>query len=73
MTTEQICKKLNRGHHILSKDYGDGHGRQYWLRDKDQQTVATLTVKQFIDVQAALDLGCERVISSDAAYWYQVI
>jgi len=72
MTTQEIVKLLKESnHHILSKNYHDGCGRQYWLRDEDQKDVATLDKKKFEKVAKAISLRTIPVISSDEAYLYE--
>lgn len=68
MKTEEIVKLLEKDHHILSKNYHDGAGRQFWLRNKDQESVLTLTPFQVSEIQSSINLKREHVVSSDQAF-----
>lgn len=74
MTIKRACELLTKKkHHILSKDYHDGHGRQYWLRDENQNDISELTEKQFLSISKRLkNLVRENIISSDLTYWYEI-
>lgn len=66
MTESEILDLLGKGYHILTKNYHDGHGRQYWLRDDEQNDVYTMSKKEFQGIKSKLKF--EHVISSDEAY-----
>jgi hypothetical protein len=72
MKVEEIISHLKSGAHILSKDYHDGCGRQYWLRDGKQNDIATVNKKQFREISKVYYLSEQQVISSDEAFWYEL-
>jgi hypothetical protein len=65
---EDIAKLLKKDHHILSKDYHDGRGRQYWLRNMNQENIVPLHEMQVDVLKALVKLKQMPVMSSDSAY-----
>lgn len=68
LTITFAIKKLRKGNHILSKNYGDGAGRQFWLRTKNQNDIGELTAKQVESILKRMKLYRESVISSDSCF-----
>lgn len=68
ITSKRLIKKLKAGNHILSKNYHDGRGRQYWLRNKAQKTICSLTDKLVRGLDHQITLKREDVVGSDEAF-----
>lgn len=64
----KAVRLLNDRHHILSKNYHDGFGRQYWLRDSKQKEVMELDKKQIDEIKEQVKLTRQSVMSSDEAF-----
>ena len=72
MKLSEVVELLRDGAHILSKNYHDGSGRQWWLRDKKQETLRELSEAEFRRLRTKVRLREQQVISSDEAFWYEM-
>jgi hypothetical protein len=69
----EIVNYLTDGCHILSKNYHDGAGRRWWLRDVEQNDIWELTHDQIEAVKKLVKLSSSKCISSDEAYWMEIV